>query len=62
VVAQVELGTDGGIAVAIRDGGRRSEGRVVSDAAMAASWIDSWLRDDLDGTSWLLATAVRRRR
>ncbi|HEY5948328.1 MAG TPA: hypothetical protein VIV40_22680, partial [Kofleriaceae bacterium] len=24
----------------------RSEGRVVSDAALAAAWIDSWLRDD----------------
>ena len=56
VVAQVELDRDGGIAVAIRDGSRRSEGRVVSDATVAASWIDSWLHDDLDGTSWLLAS------
>jgi hypothetical protein len=56
VSAQVELAPDGGIAVAIRDGGRRSEGRVVGDAAVAASWIDSWLRDDLDGTAWLLAS------
>jgi hypothetical protein len=56
VFAQVELDRDGGIAVAIRDGSRRSEGRVVSDAAVAAAWIDSWLHDDLDGTTWLVAT------
>ena len=55
VVAQVELSPEG-LAVAVRDGSRRSEGRVVSDAAVAAIWIDSWLRDELDGTSWLVAT------
>ncbi|HEY5932995.1 MAG TPA: hypothetical protein VIU61_00075 [Kofleriaceae bacterium] len=55
VVAQVELSPEG-LAVAIRDGSRRTEGRVVSDAAVAAIWIDSWLRDELDGTSWLVAT------
>lgn len=54
VFAVVEAEGDG-IAVAIRDGGKRSEGRVVSDAATAASWIDSWLHDDLDGTAWLVA-------
>lgn len=46
VVAAVELDRGGGIAVAVRDGAQRSEGRVVSDAALAAAWIDSWLRDD----------------
>jgi hypothetical protein len=56
VMARVERSDDGGIAVAIRDGARRSEGRIVGDAMVAATWIDSWLRDDLDGTSWLLAT------
>jgi hypothetical protein len=56
VVAQVELAVEGGLAVAVRDGSRRSEGRVVSDATVAATWIDSWLRDELDGTSWLVAT------
>jgi len=46
IVAMVELDRDGGIAVAVQDAARRSEGRVVSDAALAAAWIDSWLRDD----------------
>lgn len=57
VLARVEADGDG-IAVAIRDGARRSEGRVVSDPAIAASWIDSWLHDDLDGRAWLLAAPV----
>ena len=39
---------EGGIAVAVRDGSQRSEGRVVGDATIAAAWIDSWLRDDLE--------------
>ena len=56
VYAQVALDDGGGIAVAVRDGARRSEGRVVGDAAIAASWIDSWLHDDLDGHAWLYAT------
>ena len=51
VKAVVELARDGGIAVAVRGAAQRSEGRVVSDAALAAVWIDSWLRDDLDGWS-----------
>jgi hypothetical protein len=46
IVAAVELDRSGGIAVAVRDGSQRSEGRVVSDAVLAAAWIDSWLRDD----------------
>lgn len=57
VRARVEADGDG-VAVAIRDGSRRSEGRVVSDPAIAASWIDSWLHDDLDGRAWLLAAPV----
>jgi hypothetical protein len=51
VRARVELDERGGIAVAIVDAGRRTEGRVVSDPALAAAWIDSWLRNDLDA-SW----------
>src|SRR5512135_2686584 len=46
VSAAVELDRSGGIAVAVRDSSQRSEGRVVSDAAVAAAWIDSWLHDD----------------
>ncbi len=57
VRARVEAEGDG-IAVAIRDGSRRSEGRVVSDPAIAASWIDSWLHDELDGRAWLIAAPV----
>ena len=51
IVAAVELEPTGGIAVAVRDSTQRSEGRVVSDAALAAAWIDSWLRDDFEGGS-----------
>jgi hypothetical protein len=46
VDAAVELDRGGGIAVAVRDATNRSEGRVVSDAALAAAWIDSWIHDD----------------
>ena len=46
VVAAVKLNRGGGIAVAVRAGSNRSEGRVVSDAALAAEWIDSWIHDD----------------
>lgn len=46
IVAAVEIDRGGGIAVAVRDASQRSEGRVVSDAALAAAWIDSWLRDE----------------
>ena len=48
ISAAVELDRSGGIAVAVRDASHRSEGRVVSDAALAAAWIDSWLRDDFE--------------
>jgi hypothetical protein len=47
--ADVELDREGGIAVAIVDGAQRSEGRVVSDATVAAAWIESFARDDVDG-------------
>jgi hypothetical protein len=50
VAALVEVDRGGGIAVAVRDRTHRSEGRVVSDPALAAAWIDSWLRDDLDSS------------
>jgi len=46
VVAAVENDRSGGIAVAVRDSTNRSEGRVVSDARLAAAWIDSWIHDD----------------
>lgn len=49
VKAEVELDREGGIAVAITDGAQRSEGRVVSDATLAAAWIESFARDDVDG-------------
>ncbi len=58
VKAVVSLDRDGGIAVAVRGAAQRSEGRVVSDAALAAVWIDSWLRDDLDG--WSAPPPARR--
>lgn len=48
--AQVQL-EDAGVAVAIIDGARRSEGRVVTDVALAAAWIESWSRDELAWTS-----------
>ncbi len=52
VRAQVQLDASGGIAVAVRGATRGSEGRVVSDAALAAAWIDSWTRDDVDVALW----------
>jgi hypothetical protein len=45
VFAAVELGRDGGLAIAVKTG-TQSEGRTVSDAVVAASWIDSWAADD----------------
>jgi hypothetical protein len=48
VSAAVELDRSGGIAVAVRDSAKRSEGRVVSDPALAAAWIDTWLHDDFE--------------
>ena len=52
VQATVELAREGGIAVAVKGSGQRSEGRVVSDAGVAAMWIDAWVRDDLDVAGW----------
>lgn len=46
IVAAVEDDRGGGIAVAVHDSTNRSEGRVVSDASLAAAWIDSWIHDD----------------
>lgn len=52
VQARVVRGDDGAFAVAIIDARGRSEARVVSDAALAAAWIDSWLHDELDAALW----------
>jgi hypothetical protein len=48
VAATVENDRDGAIAVAVKTGSQ-SEGRTVSDPALAATWIDSWLQDDFGG-------------
>src|SRR5512139_3900475 len=48
VRAQVGLESNGRIAVAVQGATSGSEGRVVSDAALAAAWIDSWTREDVD--------------
>lgn len=50
--AVVQRADDGAIAVAVRGGGRAREGRVLSDAALAAAWIDSWTRTDVDAALW----------
>jgi hypothetical protein len=47
VIATVETDPNG-IAVAVKTGAQ-SEGRTVSDPAIAATWIDSWLQDDFGG-------------
>lgn len=52
VRAHVALDGSGGILVAVRGAARGSEGRVVSDAALAATWIDSWTREDVDVALW----------
>jgi hypothetical protein len=49
---------EGGIAVAVRGPVRGSEGRVLSDAAGAAAWIDAWARDDLEVATWGAAPSV----
>lgn len=43
----------GGLAVAVQRGAQR-DARHVGDAALAAAWIDSWLRDDLEGPAGTL--------
>jgi hypothetical protein len=58
VRAQVALDTGGSIAVAVRGATRGSEGRIVSDAALAAAWIDSWTRDDIDKALWAAPPAT----
>jgi hypothetical protein len=50
--AQVQLESNGGIAVAVRGATHGSEGRIVSDAVLAAAWIDSWTRQDIDVALW----------
>jgi len=52
VRAFVQLDDGGAIAVAVRGAGRSSEGRVMSDPVLAAAWIDSWTRDDIDVALW----------
>lgn len=47
VEAAVRGDGQGGFAVTLRDG-RRSEDRDLGSPAVAAAWIDAWLRDDLD--------------
>lgn len=47
VVASVEVGREGGLAVAVEHG-TQSEGREVNDAVVAASWINSWAVDDFE--------------
>lgn len=45
--------TDGeGISVAVQNAAKRSEGRSVRDPKVAAAWIDSWLRDEIEVASW----------
>lgn len=46
---------DEGLAVAVQNAAKRSEGRVVSDPKIAAAWIDSWLRDEIEVASWTIA-------
>ena len=46
-----------GLSVAVQDASRRSEGRVVGDAKVAAAWIDSWLRDAIEVASWTVDSA-----
>lgn len=52
--AMVTLEGDG-LSIAVKNSSARSEGRVVSDAKVAAVWIDSWLRDEIEVSSWAIA-------
>ncbi len=45
-----------GLSVAVQNAAKRSEGRIVSDPRVAAAWIDSWLRDEIEVASWAIAT------
>jgi len=44
-----------GLSVAVQNAAKRSEGRTVSDPKVAAAWIDSWLRDEIEVASWAIA-------
>jgi hypothetical protein len=44
-----------GLSISVQTSSRRSEGRVVGDAKVAAAWIDSWLRDEIEVSSWAIA-------
>jgi hypothetical protein len=46
------------ILVAVRGSSQASEGRVVSDATVAAAWIDSWLADDAVAAAWIPSDPV----
>ena len=59
VAATVENDRDGAIAVAVKTGSQ-SEGRTVSDPALAATWIDSWLQDDFGGPTFSTKLASSR--
>lgn len=54
VAAMVSIEGEG-ISVAVQNAAKRSEGRVVSDPKIAAAWIDSWLRDEIEVASWAIA-------
>ncbi len=58
VVASVELGREGGLAVAVKHG-TQSEGREVNNAVVAASWINSWAVDDLEPSRALDVASLR---
>ena len=59
VAATVENEQDGTIAVAVKTGSQ-SEGRTVSNPALAATWIDSWLQDDFGGPMFSTELASSR--
>jgi hypothetical protein len=59
IAATVENDRDGAIAVAVKTGSQ-SEGRTVSDPALAATWIDSWLQDDFGGPMFSTKLASSR--
>lgn len=55
VTAMVGLEAEG-LSVAVQNAAKRSEGRVVGDAKVAAAWIDSWLHDEIEVSSWAVAS------
>lgn len=56
VRARVSVDKAGRISVAVAVRGAGREVRVVSDPALAAAWIDSWTRTDLDNSLWATVT------